>query len=137
MKFQKRIRMQMLLVGVGAALLMAGSTRAQQEIDPTYFDVNPGTPTSQTAAPQVVKHQEVARNREQSESPLAVASADESTLEASVARMTIVDVGVVLILAGGIFSIAMYAMVATRRERNIRSSSVSASYTPVSAATAQ
>ena len=44
MKIQKRLRLQM-LIGLGAALLMAGSVRAQQDIDPTFFDVNPGGPT--------------------------------------------------------------------------------------------
>ena len=46
MKFQNKIRMQMIMVGLGAALLMAGSARAQQDMDPTYFDVNPGTPAA-------------------------------------------------------------------------------------------
>src|SRR5260221_1453304 len=50
MKSQKRIRIQMVLVGLGAALLMAGSARAQQDMDPTYFDINPGTPAVQKAA---------------------------------------------------------------------------------------
>jgi len=44
MKIQKRLRLQ-ILIGLGAALLMAGSVRAQQDIDPTFFDVNPGGPT--------------------------------------------------------------------------------------------
>src|SRR5260221_3404725 len=50
MKSQERIRMQMVIVGLGAALLMAGSARAQQDMDPTYFDINPGTPAVQKAA---------------------------------------------------------------------------------------
>src|SRR5258706_6416425 len=50
MKSQKRIRIQMVLVGLGAALLMAGSARAQQDMDPTYFDIHPGTPAGQKTA---------------------------------------------------------------------------------------
>src|SRR5258708_11900350 len=50
MKSQKRIRIQMVLVGLGAALLMAGSARAQQDMDPTYFDIHPGTPAAQKTA---------------------------------------------------------------------------------------
>jgi len=51
--------------------------------------------------------------------------------------MAIVDVGVALILLGGIASIVLYAMAAIRRERAPRVSPVSAPYTSVSASTAQ
>ena len=137
MKFQTRIRMQMAMVGLGAALLMAGSARAQQEMDPTHFDVNPGTPavSKVVVAPAAQRVQASSQNG-QAESAVTLASIQESTLEGSVTRMTFVDAGVLLILLGGVFSIAAYAMVATRRER-IRVSPMSTRYTPVSAATAQ
>ena len=73
----------------------------------------------------------------QTESALALATSKEATLEAGVMRMAIVDVSVALILMGGILSIVVYTVVATRRERNLRSPSVNAPYRPVSAATAQ
>ena len=44
MEFRKVIRMQVLLMGLGASLLLAISARAQQDMDPAAFDVNPGTP---------------------------------------------------------------------------------------------
>ena len=137
MKFQTRMRMQMLMVGVGAALLMAGSARAQQEMDPTYFDVNPGTPavSKVAVAPAAQRAQAISEN-EQAENAVTLASIQESTLEGGVTRLTVVDAGVVLILLAGVFSIAAYALAATRRER-IRVSPMSARYTPVSAATAQ
>ena len=56
MKFQNVIRMQLILAGLAAVLLMPGSVRAQQDMDPTVFDVNPivtapdNTPAIQTAA---------------------------------------------------------------------------------------
>src|SRR5258708_26303732 len=50
MKSQERIRMQMVIVGLGAALLMAGSAREQQYMQSTYFDINPRTPTFHKAA---------------------------------------------------------------------------------------
>jgi hypothetical protein len=138
MKLQKRIRMQMLMVGLGAALLMAGSARAQQDMDPTYFDVNPGTPAvSKVMIVKAAPRPEVAKDAARAESVLTLASNSDATLEAGVTRMAIVDAGVALMLLAGIVSIVLYAMAATRRERSIRISPVNAPYTPASAATAQ
>ena len=137
MKFQTRIRMQMLMVGLGAALLMAGSARAQQEMDPTYFDVKPGTPVvSKVAVAPAAQSAPASPRNGQAKDAATLASIQESTLEGGVTRMTIVDAGVVLILLGGVFLIAAYALVATRLER-VRVSPMSARYAPVSRATAQ
>jgi hypothetical protein len=138
MELQKRIRMQMVMVGLGAALLMAGSARAQQDMDPTYFDINPGTPAaSKAAALRVAQGAPAATPNGSTQSALKLAVSKEATLEAGVARMAIVDACIALILLGGIGSIALYATAATRRERNLGASSVNAPYRPVSAATAQ
>jgi hypothetical protein len=138
MGLQKKIRMQMVMVGLGAALLLAGSARAQQDMDPTYFDVNPGTPAvSKSAAIRVAQSSPAVNENGSTQGALTLAVSKEATLEAGVARMAIVDAGVVLVLLGGIFSIVLYAMAATRRERNLGVSRVNAPYRPVSAATAQ
>jgi hypothetical protein len=138
MELQKIIRMQMVMVGLGAALLLAGSARAQQDMDPTYFDVNPGTPAvSKAAAIRVAQSSPAVNENGSTQGALTLAVSKEATLEAGVARMAIVDAGVVLVLLGGIFSIVLYAMAATRRERNLGVSRVNAPYRPVSAATAQ
>ena len=139
MKSQKRIRIQMVLVGLGAALLMAGSARAQQDMDPTYFDINPGTPAVQKAAVVRSAQSYIPAKTESNDaaSALAVASGEDATLEAGMTRVAVIDVGIALILFGGIISIVLYAMAATRRERALRVSPVSAPYTTVSAATAQ
>lgn len=138
MKFQNKIRMQMVMLGLGAALLMAGSARAQQDMDPTYFDVNPGTPAvSKVVVVRAAQSSQTAKENASAESALALANRSDVTLEAGVTRMAIVDVGVALILLGGIVSIVVYAMAATQRERAPRVSPVSAPYTPVSASTAQ
>src|SRR2546426_12258669 len=42
MKFQKMIRAQMMLVSLGAGLLLARPVRAQQEVDPTFFEAASG-----------------------------------------------------------------------------------------------
>lgn len=138
MKFQTKIRMQMLMVGLGAALFLAGTARAQQDMDPTYFDVNPGAPAvSRAAAVRVAQLPRTVKADTGSESTLALASSNEGTLEAGVTRMAIVDAGVALIMLAGIVSIVLYAFAATRRERRFRASTVSAPFTHVSAATAQ
>jgi len=138
MKFQNKIRMQMVMLGLVAALLMAGSARAQQDMDPTYFDVNPGTPAvSKVVVVRAAQSSQAAKENASAESTLALANRSDVTLEAGVTRMAIVDVGVALILLGGIVSIVLYAMAATRRERVPRISKVTTPYTPVSAATAQ
>ena len=138
MKFQTKIRMQMVMLGLGAALLMAGSARAQQDMDPTYFDAKPGTPAvGKVVTVRAAQSSQTAKENASAESTLALANRSDVTLEAGVTRMAIVDVGVALILLGGIVSIVLYAMAATRRERAPRVSQVSAPYTPVSASTAQ
>ena len=138
MKFQTKFRMQMLMVGLGATLLMAGSVRAQQDMDPAYFDIKPGTPAvSKVAVVRTAQGAPRAIENGQAQNALALASSNEATLEAGVARMAIVDAAVVLILFGGVISIVLYAMAATRRERMIRVSQMNSPYAPVSAATAQ
>jgi len=145
MKFQKRICMQMMMVGLGGALL-AGSAYAQQDMDPTYFDIKPGTPAvSKAIVRQAAQSPAALKENSVAQSAMTLASSDDATLEADVMRMEIADVSVALILFAGMVSIVSYAILATRRERAFRVSSasalrvspVSAPYTPVSAATAQ
>ncbi len=115
----------MVMVGLGAALLMAGSARAQQDMDPTYFEAKPGTPAvSKVVVVRAAQTPQAAKENASAESTLALANGSDATLEAGVTRMAIV-------------SIARYAMAATRRERVPRISKVPTPYTPVSAATAQ
>jgi len=135
MKFQTNIRMQVIMVGLGAALLMAGSARAQQDMDPAYFNVNP-------AAPAVSQHV-VVRTAQNTQAPVenaqgqAVVASGDSTLESVMTRVAIVDASIAVILFGGVLIIVLYAMAATRRERGLQVSRATTPYTPVSAATAQ
>jgi len=138
MKIQNKVRMQVIMVGLGAALLMAGSARAQQDMDPAYFDVKPGTPAvSQTMAVRTAQNSQAAKENASAESTLALANRSDVTLETSVARIAVVDSGIALILLGGVVLIARYAVVAARGARVPRFSKVIRPYTPVSAATAQ
>jgi len=58
MKFQKMIRVPMMLMGLAAGLLIARPVRAQQEVEPTFFDapsqasptINADSSTSPTPA---------------------------------------------------------------------------------------
>jgi len=136
MQIQKRIRIKM-LTGLGAALLMAGSVRAQQDMDPTYFDVNPGRPTvNEDAVMRAALHEQARFENAAAQDKAAVVSGD-STLDSAMTRIAIVDVGVALVLFGGVISIVLYAMAATRRERGLQVHRENLPYTPVSAATAQ
>jgi hypothetical protein len=136
MKIEKRIRTQ-ILIGLGAALLMAGSVRAQQDMDPTFFDVNPGGPTvKEDAVMRAALHEQAKIDNAAVQDTAAVISGD-ATLESAMTRIAIVDAGVALVLFGGIICIVLYAMAATRRERFLQVQRGNAPYTPVSAATAQ
>lgn len=138
MKSQNKIRMQIVMVGLGAALLMAGSARAQQDMDPTYFDVNPGAPAvSKTVIVKAAQGSQVVKQDASAESALALANRSDVTLETSVTRVAIVDSGIALILLAGIVLIARYAMAAARGARVPRIPKATSPYTPVSAATAQ
>lgn len=138
MKFQTKIRTQMLMVGLGAALLMAGSARAQQDMDPTYFDINPGTPAAGKAvAVRVAQSSPRATENASAQNALMLASSKDATLEAGVARMAIVDTGVAVILFGGVIAIVLYAKAATRRVRLDKVSQANPPYAPVSPAAAQ
>jgi hypothetical protein len=138
MKIQNAIRMQVIMVGLGAALLMAGTARAQQDMDPAYFDVKPGTPAaSKVAVVRTAQNLQVAKENASAESTLALANRSDVTLETSVTRIAVVDSGIVLILLAGVVMIARYAVAAARGARVPRISRMTRPYTPVSAATAQ
>ena len=138
MKLQNGIRMQVIMVGLGAALLMAGTARAQQDMDPTYFDVNPGTPAAgKVVVVRTAQNSPAAKENASAESTLALANRSDVTLETSVTRIAVVDSGIVLILLAGVVMIARYAVAAARGARVPRISKMTRPYTPVSAATAQ
>jgi hypothetical protein len=137
MKFQNKVRMQMVMVGLGAALLMAGSARAQQDMDPTYFAANPGTQAVSKTVVVKTAQSSQAPKQESGEGMLAVANRSDATLETDVTRIAIVDSGIALILLAGMVLIARYAVAASRGARVPRITKVPRPYTPVSAATAQ
>lgn len=133
MKLQKVLRAPMIMMGLGVALLLASPVRAQQEIAPDTFDVNPGTPkvVEVAAAVQV---------------PAPIAVQDNSVAQAAImpasnwdgnfaAPLNAVDVTMVLILVVGTGLVAVYTLAATRRQRRRVSSVQGNAYPEGSGAT--
>jgi hypothetical protein len=131
MKVQKMIRMQMRLVGLGAALALGGSAYAQQEVSPTTFDVNPGTPQAVGAVAQMGQTPAEA-NKAKSEPAFSASfwSSENTKQETDLVRLLVIDTMMIVIMMIGIGLIVLYAKAATRHERRPRFSSESAPYTP-------
>ncbi len=137
MKFQKMIRTQLMLMGLGVVLVLASSARAQQDMDPSSFDINPGTPRVERHAGVRMAHNSEPAEKVSTEAvvPAALWSRQNTREEANFSRLIIVDAAMVLILMAGITSIVFYAMAATRRERRFQFSPANALYRPASGAT--
>ena len=142
MKPQNKIRMSAVTVGLGVALMLAGTARAQQDMDPTNFDVNPGAPAVKAMPIRTAQTAPVYTENVNSETALSFISGKDITLDGEVTRVAAIEAGIVLILFSGLFLIVRYALAATKRERftPVRSSSPYTSkvpYTPVSAVPVQ
>jgi recombinational DNA repair protein (RecF pathway) len=135
MKLQNAVRMNLMLVGLGAALLLASSARAQQDVDPTTFDVNPGTVKVEAAAQKTA--QAVAPVTVESEGLVQTAlwGSKATQEETDLARVTILDALLAMILMAGVGLIVMYAKAATRRERRLQPMLQDSHYAPASGAT--
>jgi hypothetical protein len=119
MKLQSIVRASMIVMGLGVALLLASPMRAQQEINPDTFDINPGTPKAElvAAAPASAGPALASDARQSVTSSQAgmVSGSDWSGMFA--APLNAVDVAMVLILAVGTGMVAIYTVAATRRQR--------------------
>src|SRR5260370_40437457 len=92
MKFQKMIRVQMMLVSLGAGLLLARPVRAQQEGDPTFFEAAPGASQADQAAAVKAAPSLKAANAAKAESaaPLAAQEGDAAQLTSLEAKAIVV-----------------------------------------------
>ena len=107
MKFQKMIRVQMMLVGLGAGLLLARPVRAQQEVNPTLFEAaQPATQLDQAAAVNAAPSLEAAAA--DSAAPIVVG-------EVGASQLTPFDANVIIVLMIGIGSIVLLGMAETVR----------------------
>jgi hypothetical protein len=137
MKLQKIVRTQVVLIGLGAALLLASSAYAQQDMDPTDFPTNPGTvkverhalqQTAQAIAPAKQAHAERIV-------PAALFTGPSTQEESDFSRLVIVDAGMIVILMVGVAAIVLYAKAATKRERRLQPILPDGPYSSVSGAT--
>lgn len=135
MKSWKTNRMQLILVGAGA-ILLGSPARAQQETDPTIFEATSMVPQSEISTAQTVLNSEKeSKGEKQAIASLNQASKD-ATLEGNVARMMTEEVAILVIMLAGIASIALYAMAATGRERQLQASPETSSYSTTTSAKA-
>ena len=121
MKLQNAVRVQMMLVGLGAALLLVSSARAQQDMDPTYFDINPGTAkVEQSVAPKTAQTVAPVKSENEGLIPTALCCSQATKEETDLARGTIMDALMAVILMAGTGLIVLYPKVVTRRERRLQ-----------------
>lgn len=101
MKFQKVIRVQLMLAGLGAGLLLAKPVYAQQETDPTLFEAtSDASQQNQEGFNVPVAPQAATNMTAEAVAPLAMQEEDASVL-------TSVDVNSILALMVGIGSIVL------------------------------
>ncbi len=89
MKFRNMIRIQLMLVGLGAGLLLAKPVYAQQDTDPTLFEA------TSVASPQAATNLK------------AETTAPSAAQEVDAALLTSLDVNTILALMVGIGSIVL------------------------------
>lgn len=120
MKFTNKIRVGTMVMGLGGALLLGNAVYAQQETDPTTFDVNPGVPQQQAAVP-AASNLAVAYVAPVDNS--AAASEQMSIQEAGAAQWTEVDT---LTMMAAILAIAFVILHGIAETRNARNSQIPA-----------
>jgi hypothetical protein len=104
MKFQKMIRVQLMLMGLGAGLLFVKPVLAQQDTDPTLFEAASDATQPDLAGFNAATPPEAAKNVAlDSTAPLAVEEEDA-------AGLTALDVNSILALMVGIGSIVLLGM---------------------------
>src|SRR5260370_40335686 len=103
MKIQKAFRTRaMLLAGLGAALLLATPVRAQQDMDPTYFDINPDTPRAEHLTHVRAAVNSTAAVKVHAQPAAGLPATADATLEANIVRVTVADLAALVILFGGV-----------------------------------
>src|SRR5216684_28808 len=101
MKFQKMIRVQLMLMGLGAGLLLSKPVFAQQDTDPTLFEAASDASQPDQAGFNVAAPPEAAKKvSADSTAPLVVQEADAAAL-------TTLDMNMILALMTGIGSIVL------------------------------
>ena len=104
MKFQKIIRVQLMLMGLGAGLLMARPVFAQQDMDPTLFEAASDAPQLDQAAMKATP----------APGPATIVTTDSTPLPAAedvgAVQLTAMDKETIAFLMAGIGSIVLLGM---------------------------
>jgi hypothetical protein len=133
MRMQTLVRMHVLM-GIGAALLLASSGRAQQTMGPAGSYSVASHHSEKTAMVPVI-----ASDDRESVIAVALGNGQATRQETELERAMVADAIILAILMAGIAVIAMYAMAATRRNRTLepvlRDRLRRVSYGPASGAT--
>jgi len=123
-----------MLVGLGATLFLAVSIHAQQSVDPSSIQTD--------RASGVAEQTEGLRSAVESDAvdpegivATAIFGQQSTREEQDLARLTIVDTTLVVILMAGTVLIVLYAQAATRREHSLQPLLTNAPYGQVSGAT--
>jgi hypothetical protein len=101
MKFQKMIRVQLMLVGLGAGLLMAKPVFAQQDTDPTLFEA-----TNVASQPDQMGFNVPPTTGATIATP-AVSTVQASVQQADAAVLTAPDVNTILAIMTGLGAIVL------------------------------
>ena len=112
MKFQKIICVPGVLLALGAALLLASSARAQQEVEPTTFEIVPGEPANeQPAAGRAVHGSDAAKEAKAVAAPQAATQGrKEPATEATIWQVTASDIAGLLVLTTGMGVVVLCAI---------------------------
>jgi len=119
MKFMSTIRMQAVLVGVGAALFFANAAYAQQDVDPTTFEANPvamqeqGAPVAQSSIPGGVYAAPA-----ETPTPAAVDTESVAVQESGAKKWSPVDTLTLMATILGLAFIVVRGIAEARRPRN-------------------
>jgi hypothetical protein len=131
MKVQEIIRGSVVVMGLGIALFFASPVRAQQDVSPDTFDINPGTPTEVAVAAPVAAPSAV-QNISVTHAAIMPASNWDG---AFAAPLNAIDVTMVVILVVGTGLVALYTVAVTRRQRRHASPVSNGAYVASSGAT--
>jgi hypothetical protein len=112
MKLQKITRMHGMLMILGAVLLLANITRAQQEVDPTTFDTTSGdASTKQSAGAKTARHSEATDEmKAKAAAPVAAQSDNRGAQEERVTQLSVPDIAALLVLIIGTGMSVLYAL---------------------------
>jgi|ERR1700730_6641780 len=112
MKFRKITRTHGMLTGLGAVLLLASFARAQQDMDPTSFDVTRSVRSEEQTAPtKSAQHSEATNEMKATSAAPVVAQSDKDAIEeARTIQLTLPNIAVLVVLMIGIGVIVLYAL---------------------------